>query len=86
MERRLASAIILIEPQADIVKINQVLSKHADIVLGRLGVNLKHRNIRVISLIIEANTDQIGALSGQLGLIQGVKIKIAILKTDKKWE
>ena len=82
MERRIASIIILIGPGADVQRMNQVLGRHSDYILGRMGVNLHHRGLRVISLIVEADTDQIGALSGQLGLIRGIKVKTAILKTD----
>ncbi len=82
MERRIASIIILISPDADTVRMNHVLGRHSDYIIGRMGVNLRHRNLRIISLIIEADNDQIGALSGQLGLIRGIKVKTAILKTD----
>ncbi len=82
MERRIASIIILIGDDADIPRLNQVLGRHSDIIIGRLGVNLRHRNLRIISLIVEADNDSIGALSGQIGLIRGIKVRTAILKTD----
>ena len=82
MERRIASIIILISPGADTARMNQILGRFSDFIIGRMGVNLRHRNLRIISIIVEASNDQIGALSGQLGLIRGIKVKTAILKTN----
>ena len=82
MDRRIASIIILIHPGADVSRMNQVLGKHSDVIIGRMGVNLLHRHLRIISLIVEADNDRIGALSGQLGLIRGIRVKAAILKTN----
>ncbi len=81
MERRIASIIILIHSGANITKLNFILSKFARYIIGRMGVNLQHRNLRIIVIVVEASTDIIGALSGQLGLIRGIKVKTAILKT-----
>jgi putative iron-only hydrogenase system regulator len=81
MERRIASIIILIQAGANVAKLNFVLSKFAQYIIGRLGVNLVNRQMRIISLIVEAPVDVIGALSGQIGLIRGLKVKTAIHKT-----
>ncbi len=80
MERRIASILILIHRNANIAKLNLILSKFSKYIIGRMGVNLPGRDIRIISLIVEANTDIIGALSGQLGLIRNISVKTAILK------
>ena len=80
MVRRIAGIIILLTPVADTSKVNKILSQHSNLILGRMGLNLPDKNFRVISLVVVANTDEIGALSGKLGLLPGVQVKTAILK------
>ena len=80
MARRIAAIILVATYEADPFKINKILSEHSDIILGRQGLNIANRNLRIINLVVEATTDQIGSLSGKLGLVPGVKVKTAILK------
>ncbi|MDI3534330.1 MAG: hypothetical protein PWQ82_695 [Thermosediminibacterales bacterium] len=58
-------------------KVNEILSEYGDIIVGRMGIPYKERGISVISLIIDATTDEIGALTGKLGNIKNVKVKSA---------
>lgn len=60
-------------------KINSILSEHSDIIVGRMGIPYRGRNISVISLIIEGSTDEIGAMTGKLGGLKGVKVKTALV-------
>ncbi|WP_320170677.1 TM1266 family iron-only hydrogenase system putative regulator [Maridesulfovibrio sp.] len=56
-------------------KVNRTLSEHGDIIVGRMGLPFRDKGVNVIGLIIEATTDEVGALTGQLGMLQGVKVK-----------
>jgi len=75
MEKRIGSLIILIEKPDRVPELNTLFHKHSAIILGRQGVPMHSRNIRIISLIVEGSTDEIGALSGQIGRLEGVKVK-----------
>ncbi|HCM27595.1 MAG: CopG family transcriptional regulator [Treponema sp. GWB1_62_6] len=75
MEKRLGVVAILIEGRASIPRVNQILSAHGDIIQGRLGMPFRDKGVQVISLIVEGTTDQIGALSGPLGRLEGVQVK-----------
>jgi len=75
MERRLGAVIILISDEGEVPRINGLISEHADIILGRQGIPLKDRPVSVISLVLEGDTDRIGALTGKLGRLPGVKVK-----------
>lgn len=75
MEKRLGAALVLIEEDGNINRINEIISQHADMVLGRQGIPLRDRRINVISLVFEGNTDQIGSLTGKLGRLKGVRVK-----------
>jgi putative iron-only hydrogenase system regulator len=63
-------------------RINSVLSEYSEIIVGRMGIPYRERDLSVISLIIDGSTDEIGALSGKLGGIAGVKVKTALLSKD----
>jgi putative iron-only hydrogenase system regulator len=59
-------------------KVNEVLSAFGSIIVGRMGVPYKERGISVISIIVDGTNDEIGALAGKLGNINGIKAKVAL--------
>ncbi|MDX9789644.1 MAG: TM1266 family iron-only hydrogenase system putative regulator [Candidatus Kapaibacterium sp.] len=82
MEKRIGTALILIENKAEVELLNKILSKHSDIILGRHGMPLKDRQANVISLIFEGTTDEIGSLTGKLGKLYGIRVKSILLKNN----
>jgi putative iron-only hydrogenase system regulator len=80
MEKRIGAAIILIENKQTIDEINNILSAHSSIILGRQGLPLREKGISVINLILEGTTDQISSLTGKLGRINGVQVKSVLTK------
>ena len=79
MEKRIASILILIKESDSIVKLNTILSIYSHILISRQGIPLRKKNINIISLIIDGTTDDIGALSGKLGRLKGIRVKTAML-------
>ncbi len=79
MEKRTGTAIIYIENREMAPQVNAVLARHADIIMCRMGFPRTDNN-GIISLILEGTTDQIGSLTGQLGRIDGIEVKSALLK------
>ncbi len=62
-------------------RINQILSTHASVILGRLGMpNLQEGEIAIITLIVKATPDEMGALTGKLGALEGVSVKSSMHK------
>jgi putative iron-only hydrogenase system regulator len=59
-------------------QVNAVLSRHAGIIICRQG--FPRGNYSIISVIFEGTTDEIGSLTGQLGRIEGIEVKSALLK------
>lgn len=78
-DNRIGVVGILVERKECAHAINAILSEHRDIVVGRIGVPCRERNLSVISLIIDGSTDEVGAMTGKLGRLQGVKVKTALL-------
>ncbi len=75
MERRLGLLAILIENANSVSKVNNLLSEYSSIIDARLGLPMRGKGVALISLVVEGDTDAIGALSGKLGKTPGVKVK-----------
>lgn len=75
MEARIGAVLVLVTEEGDIQRINSIISEHADLILGRQGIPLRERSASVISLVMEGDTDRIGALTGKLGRLPGVMVK-----------
>ena len=84
MEKRIGSALILIMDNAEVSHLNEILSRHSLIIIGRQGIPLRGRKINLISLVLEGTTDQISALTGQIGRLAGVEIKSVLTKYQEQ--
>ncbi len=60
--------------------VNTLITDNGDIVLGRMGLPIREKGLRLISLIVEGNTDAIGRLAGKLGQLPGVEVKSMMMK------
>lgn len=79
MERRLGVVGIVIEDrETAAVRVNQILSDHGEIIVGRMGIPYRERNVAVIALIVDGTTDDIGSLTGKLGNLPGVQVRAAL--------
>ena len=68
------------EKQAE--KVNEILGEFGELIVGRMGIPYRERNISVIALIVDGSTDELGALTGRLGSIPGVKVKSALVSSS----
>ena len=76
---RIGAVAILVENSESVRELNSILSEHREIVVGRIGVPYRKRNVAVIALIIDGSTDEIGAMTGKLGRLPGVRVKTSLL-------
>jgi putative iron-only hydrogenase system regulator len=81
MEKRIGTALIMVEDKSSAPAINQILSAHGEIILARQGLSLPERSFSLITLVLEGNTDQLASLSGQVGKLRGVKVKTVLMKS-----
>lgn len=79
MEKRIGTVLISVEDRNSVQQMNEVISRHSQIIIGRQG--LPRNNLNIISLILEGTTDEIGSLTGQLGRLQGIEVKSVLLKS-----
>ncbi len=80
LDKRIAVAGIIIEDTEAVEQVNGVLHKYGSIIIGRLGLPYRERGVSVISVIIDADPDEISALTGAIGKIPGVSVRSAISK------
>lgn len=80
MNKRVGVIGIVVEDLNSSTKVNEVLHNYSHIIIGRMGVPYKEREISVISLIVDGTSDEISAMTGNIGNIAGVTVKSAITK------
>ncbi|MGQ9623416.1 MAG: TM1266 family iron-only hydrogenase system putative regulator [Candidatus Caldatribacteriaceae bacterium] len=73
--------IIVTDREKQAERVNEILAEFGNIIIGRMGIPYRERNISVIALIVDGNTDTLGALTGRLGSIPGVQVKSALVST-----
>ncbi len=77
MENRVAIMSIIVENTSSAENINSILHEYGEFVIGRMGIPYRKRNISIISIALDAPQDAISALSGKIGRLDGVSVKIA---------
>lgn len=80
METRVAVIAVIVEDMSQIDKLNMLLHDYGKYIIGRMGIPYNKKNVNVISVVIDATTDIIGALSGKLGMLNGVSAKTVYSK------
>lgn len=77
--KRVAAISIVVRDRAVAARVNDILSMHGEAICGRLGVPFREKGISVISILLEAETQEIGAIGGALGNIPGVTLRSVML-------
>lgn len=75
METRVALIGIIVENEASVAALNDLLHQYAPYIIGRMGVPYRTRGVNIISVALDAPQDAIAALSGKLGRLEGVRAK-----------
>ena len=65
-------------------KINELLHEYNQYIIGRMGIPYKDKQVSVISIIVDGPNDIIGALSGKLGMVEGVSVKALYSKKENE--
>ena len=74
-EYRVALIGIVVENFETVDKLTSILLKYSEYIIGRMGVPYKKRGISVISVAVDAPADKISALSGAIGMLNGISSK-----------
>jgi putative iron-only hydrogenase system regulator len=85
MDKRLGFVGIIIEDRKQAAPaVNAVLTDFGDCIVARTGVPYENKHCCVITLIVDATTDQVGDMTGRLGKLPGVSVKSALSKPRNK--
>ncbi len=80
MNTRIGVIAILVEKREEsIPRVNELLTEFGELIIGRIGVPYREREVSIISLIVEGTTDQLSTLTGKLGMVPGVQTKSLLL-------
>ena len=75
METRIALIGIIVEKDEAAEPLNALLHEYRDCVVGRMGIPYRERGVNIISVAVDASQDEINALSGKIGRLDGVSAK-----------
>lgn len=73
---RIALIGIIVENEGSVEKLNAILHEAGGYIVGRMGLPRVKEGVNVISVVVDAPEDKINALSGKLGMCQGVTSKV----------
>ena len=76
-ETRVAVIGIIIQNTDAVTELNSIIHEYRDIVLGRMGIPYKQKNINIMSIAVDAPATAISALTGKIGRLNGVTVKTA---------
>lgn len=71
-DTRVAQIGIVVEDPDSVEKLNALLHRYGEYIIGRMGVPYHKRNISIISIVLDAPAPVISALSGKIGMLDGV--------------
>lgn len=77
METRVAVMGIIVEDKDSVEKLNALLHDCSDYIIGRMGIPYREKKISIVSIAIDAPQNVISTLSGKIGNLNGVSVKIA---------
>ena len=80
METRVAVISLIVTDKAVFSELNAILHAYGDYIIGRMGLPYKEKNVNIICVAMDAPQDVISAMSGKLGLLEGVTAKAAYSK------
>ena len=79
--KRIGTISIFIENRESANKVNEILSNYGDIIISRMGIPYREKQLSVIVLIVDATNEEMGPLSGLLGNLKDVSVKTAVKKS-----
>lgn len=77
METRVAVMGIIVQDLQSAESLNALLHEYGEVIIGRMGIPYRQKNISIMSVAVDAPQDTISALAGKIGRLPGVSVKTA---------
>lgn len=78
METKVGIVGIVVENSEKAGEIQKLLSEYSEYIIGRMGIPYKQKDVKIISVVLDAPVDTLNALTGKIGKIEGVSAKTVI--------
>ena len=78
METKVGIVGIIVENAEKAGEIQKLLSEYSEYIIGRMGIPYKQKDVKIISVVLDAPVDTLNALTGKIGKIEGVSAKTVI--------
>ena len=78
METKVAIVSIIVENDAVICNIQNLLTEYSKFIIGRFGIPYKQKDIRIISVVLDAPVETIHTLTEKIGKIEHVNAKTVL--------
>ena len=78
MNTRIAVIGIIVEKYDSVEALNSILHEYGEVIIGRMGLPYREKNLNIISIAVDAEPDVISALAGKIGRLDGVSSKTAL--------
>lgn len=75
METRIALIGIIVEDLDAVEKLNAILHEYGQYIIGRMGIPYREKNINIISVVLNAESNTISSLAGKIGMLKSVSVK-----------
>ena len=86
METRVAIISIVVEAPEHVEELNHILHEYGPYIIGRMGIPYSRRNISLISVAMDAPADAISAMTGKIGMLEGITSKAVYSKVPAPLE
>ena len=80
MESRVSVISIILKNVEAATAVNELLHEFRQYIVGRMGIPYRDRGVSIISVVLDAPGDVTSALSGKLGMQEGVSAKTLTAK------
>ena len=80
MESRVSVISIILKNEEAATAVNELLHEFRQYIVGRMGIPYRDRGVSIITVVLDAPGDVTSALSGKLGMQEGVSAKTLTAK------
>ncbi len=80
MKNIVAVISAVIENPASVNALNRLLSDYRKVIIGRLGLPYRERNINIVTVVADAPEEIITELAGKIGALDGASASYACSK------
>jgi putative iron-only hydrogenase system regulator len=77
---RVAVITVIIENTESVEKFNDTLHDYRDIIIARMGLPYKEKNLNIVCLVVDAEMEKIDQLNDKIEGLDGLSSKTVIQK------